>query len=80
MDLRTLQKVLGSRIDLLANTEYMSSLDSVAHKRELDTAHAIASLSKQMINNADVILRTDKLISDGKISDSNIEKLVNGDA
>ena len=37
-----------------------------------------ASLAKQMINNADVILRTDKLVAEGKLQHSNIEKLVNG--
>ena len=36
----------------------------------------IARLAKQMINNADVILRTDKLIAEGKLQDSTIEKVV----
>ena len=37
----------------------------------------IARLAKQMINNADVVLRTDKLISDGKLGkESIISKMV----
>lgn len=37
----------------------------------------IARLAKQMINNADVVLRTDKLISEGKLNkESTISKIV----
>ena len=32
--------------------------------------------AKQMINNADVVLRTDKLIAEGKLRESTIEKIV----
>jgi hypothetical protein len=31
-----------------------------------------------MINNADIVLRTDKLVADGKAKGANIIKLVNG--
>ena len=31
---------------------------------------------KQMINNADIVLRTDKLVSEGKLQNSHIEKMV----
>ena len=41
-----------------------------------ETAMTISSLAKQMINNADVILRTEKLVAEGKLHDSAIEKLV----
>ena len=36
----------------------------------------ISSLAKQMINNADVVLRTEKLVAEGKLENSNIEKLI----
>ena len=36
----------------------------------------IARLAKQMINNVDVILRTDELIVEGRLQNSTIEKVV----
>lgn len=33
-----------------------------------------------MINNADVVLRTDKLVAEGKLKESYIERLVHGHA
>lgn len=72
MTLTELQNKLGEQIDLL------SDKDTPVGKKKViaETAMTISSLAKQMINNADVILRTEKLISEGKLKDSTIEKLV----
>ena len=72
MTLIELQNKLGEQIELL------SDKDTPAVKKKViaETSMTISSLAKQMINNADVILRTEKLISEGKLKDSTIEKLV----
>ena len=51
MTLLKLQEILGDEIKAV--------MDGTA---DTDKAKAIASLAKQMINNADIILRTDKFI------------------
>lgn len=72
MTLIELQQKLGEQVDLLSNpnTTYQSK------KAMADIAQTISSLAKQMINNADVILRTEKLVSDGKMKHSNIVKMI----
>ena len=45
-------------------------------KKEAELSQTISSLAKQMINNADVVLRTEKLVAEGKLENSNIEKLI----
>lgn len=72
MTLVELQAKLGEQIDLLSDkdTPYQ------AKKALADVAMTVSSLAKQMINNADVILRTEKLVAEGKLKDSTIEKLV----
>lgn len=72
MTLYELQKVLGDRITIATDI----SLDETTRKKENETSAVIASLAKQMINNADVILRTDKLVAEGKLKESTIEKVV----
>jgi len=72
MTLLELQKILGERIRI-ANDSELSLED---RKKENEISQTISSLAKQMINNADVILRTDKLAGEGKISDSTIQKVV----
>lgn len=72
MTLYELQKVLGERIEI-ANDMAMSEEE---RKEENETSDIIARLAKQMINNADVVLRTDKLIAEGKLRESTIEKIV----
>lgn len=72
MTLYELQKVLGERIEI-TNDLAMSDEE---RKKENEKSDMIARLAKQMINNADVILRTDKLISEGKLKESTIEKVV----
>ena len=77
MTLFDLQKVLGERIEI-ANDMAMTEEE---RKVENEKSDMIARLAKQMINNADVVLRTDKLISENKISkDSTISKMVGSDA
>jgi len=75
MTLTELQEILGDRIRI-ANDDTRSLED---RKKEAEISQTISSLAKQMINNADVILRTDKLVAEGKLQQSNIEKLVHGD-
>ena len=72
MKLIELQDKLGEQIELLTdrNTPYQ------AKKNLADIAQTVSSLAKQMINNADVVLRTEKLVAEGKLKESAIEKLV----
>ena len=72
MTLIELQKILGERISL-ANDKTLSPEE---RKREAEISQTISSLAKQMINNADVVLRADKLVAEGKLKNSNIEKLL----
>lgn len=72
MTLMELQKILGERIRIVSNTEM--SMDE--RKKEAELSQTISSLAKQMINNADVVLRTEKLVAEGKLKNSNIEKLI----
>lgn len=73
MTLYELQKILGERIEL-ANKMDMSNEEA---KKENEKSDMIARLAKQMINNADVVLRTDKLISEGKLNkESTVSKMV----
>ena len=72
MTLLELQKILGERI-ALANDKTLSPEE---RKREAEISQTISSLAKQMINNADVVLRADKLVAEGVITKSHIEKLI----
>lgn len=72
MTLTELQVILGERINKI-NDE---SLSPEERKMEADLSQTISSIAKQMINNADVVLRTDKLIAEGKLKKSRIEKMV----
>lgn len=72
MTLYDLQKVLGERIEITNDM----ALSDEERKKENEKSDIIARLAKQMINNADVILRTDKLISEGKLKESTIKKVV----
>ena len=67
-----LQDILGQNITELN----MMSDDEAQRAKTIEKADAVARVAKQMINNADVILRTDKLVSEGKLSSSTIEKVV----
>ena len=72
MTLTELQNKLGEQIDLLTDKK----TPFAAKKQFADVAMTVSSLAKQMINNADVILRTEKLVSEGKLKESTIEKMV----
>lgn len=72
MTLTELQNVLGDRIKVHSNTNILDD----EREKENKTSDIIARLAKQMINNADVILRTDKLREEGKLKDSAITMVV----
>lgn len=72
MTLIELQDKLGEQIELLSD----KSTPYQAKKTISEVAQTISSLAKQMINNADVILRTEKLMSEGKLKDSAIRTIM----
>lgn len=72
MTLIELQNKLGEQIDLITD----KTLPLSTRKNYADMAQTVSSLAKQMINNADVVLRTEKLIAQGQLKDSTIEKLI----
>lgn len=72
MTLIELQEILGERIRI-ATDENMSVEE---RKKEAEISQTISSLAKQMINNADVVLRTDKLAAESKLQNSTIERLI----
>lgn len=75
MTLIELQNILGERIEIAKNKD----LPIEERKKETEISQTISSLAKQMINNADIVLRTDKLIAEGKLNNSHIERLVGKD-
>lgn len=74
MTLIELQNKLGEQIELLTDKETPFS----AKKSLADVAMTVSSLAKQMINNADVVLRTEKLVAEGKLKESAIQGLIRG--
>jgi len=72
MTLVELQAVLGERVEVAKN----ASPEDENYQMENEKSEVIARLAKQMINNADVILRTDKMRSEGKLLTSAISKVV----
>jgi hypothetical protein len=72
MTLIQLQNILGERIAIAMD----KNLSIEERAREAEISQVISSLAKQMINNADVVLRSDKLVAEGKLVNSNIQKLV----
>ena len=72
MKLSELQNILGERILKLTD----ETLSSEQRKQEIEISQTISSLAKQMINNADVVLRTDKLISTGELKNSKIKDMI----
>lgn len=72
MTLIELQEKLGEQIEVLSD----KSTPFGVKKAQAEVAQTISSLAKQMINNADVMLRADKLVAEGKLKDSNIERLI----
>ena len=67
-----LQDVLAEQLLAIRRTD----LDGSERVRELENAEYTAKLAKQMINNADIMLRTDKLRAEGKLIGSAIDRVV----
>lgn len=77
MTLIELQDILGRRIEIATNND----LTIEERQKETEISQTISSLAKQMINNADIVLRAEKLVYEGKLRGSNIEKMIsNGEA
>lgn len=72
MTLYELQNKLGEQIDLITD----KTRQPEERKKLAVMAMTVSSLAKQMINNADVVLRTEKLIAEGKLKDSVIERII----
>lgn len=72
MTLRELQSVLGERIRIAMNKD----LPLEERVKETEISQTISSLAKQMVNNADVVLRAEKLISEGRLRNTNIESMI----
>ena len=70
-----LQNLLGKELEKVFESE---NLPRETQIKVLDTAAAISSLAKQMINNADVVLRAEKLETDGKLRNSSIIAMIKG--
>lgn len=72
MTLLELQAKLGEQIELLTGNDV-----SLEEKKDLaNLAQTVSSLAKQMINNADVVLRTEKLVAEGMLNDSTIQQMI----
>lgn len=75
MTLIELQNKLGEQIEALTNPESSNEIK----KQVAEISSVISSLAKQMINNADIVLRRDKMISEGKLKNSAINKMIGDD-
>lgn len=72
MTLIELQNKLGEQIEALTNPKASNE----TRKQAAEIAAVISSLAKQMINNADIVLRRDKMISEGKLKNSAINSMI----
>lgn len=63
MKLVELQKVLGERIEITLKED----LTPEQRQTENEASYLIMNLAKQMINNGDLILRTEKLLAQTRI-------------
>lgn len=61
MKLVELQKILGDRIEIT-----LSDMEPEQRQQENEQSYLIMNLAKQMINNGDLILRTEKLLAQTK--------------
>lgn len=74
MTLVELQKVLGKQIADLTDPR-----EPFENKRRIaENALVVSSLAKQMINNADVVLRSVKFMADYKLEDDTVKDMVTG--
>lgn len=77
MTLVELQKVLGDRI----NVTLRDDLSPEERQTENEQSHLVVTLAKQMINNGDLILRTEKLMAQNKsLEKSVIVSLIKGNS
>lgn len=75
MTLIELQKILGDRITLT-----LTDMDPEKRKEENEQSNLIVDIAKQMINNGDLILRTEKLAAQQKsLKKSYAYSLISGD-
>ena len=75
MTLMTLQDILGDRINVAIN----DSLTPEERQIENERSKLIVGLAKQMINNGDLILRTEKLAAQTKsLKKSHAMRLITG--
>lgn len=72
MTLKELQDKLGEQITLITD----KTTPYAAKKQMAEIAQTVSSLAKQMINNADVVLRTEKLAAEGKLKEAVIQEMV----
>lgn len=72
MTLLELQGILGERVSIARD----KNISIEEREQEAKMSQTISTLAKQMINNADIVLRTNKLVADGKLKDSEIEKMI----
>ena len=76
MTLVELQKILGDRIKITLD----KSLTPEERQTENEQSALVMNLAKQMINNGDLILRTEKLMAQNRNLKNSISmKLVSGD-
>ena len=74
MTLVELQEVLGKQTENLTDER-----EPFENKRRIaENALVISALAKQMINNADVVLRSVKFVADYKLEDSTVKDMVTG--
>lgn len=72
MTLLELQKILGDQINAVTD----KNISKEDRAEAIRTAESVAKLAKQMINNADVVLRTDKLVAEAGSGNTTIEGMV----
>ena len=74
MTLIELQEKLGKQIEDITD----ECIPFENRKKMAELATVVSSLAKQMINNADVVLRAEKLRGEKKLEDGGIIKMING--
>lgn len=76
MTLIELQNVLGDRISVTLKTKDLSPEERAV---ELEQSQVLVNIAKQMINNGDLILRTEKLLAQtNNLKKSYAYHLING--
>lgn len=73
MTLKELQDILGDQINSILN---LNQDDAEGRNFQMEKSEMIARLAKSMINNADVVLRADKLAAENRLIESTIMSMV----